>query len=333
MHPAFSSNPRHARVDYPVSWQAYALNWAMSLSIRPLLEVTAATVGSPQSRYVLALARQAYALGGMYARSLPDYVQVEKVDFGAFDGEWLRAGSGLQDSKVMLYLHGGGYFFSSAEHHRPITWRLSRAANRPVLAINYRMAPEHDFEHWREDAITAYQHLLLRGYKPENILIGGDSAGGHLTLVTLQTLRDRGLPLPRAALCISPWTDLANTAGSHASNRWRDPMFAATAVRALADLYVQGRDPYDPLVSPLYGSFEGLPPLMIMAGSTEVLRDDARRAADKARASGVPVIYEEWHRMPHVFPIFAFILPEGRRAYRHMARFFQMVEKGAAPHH
>lgn len=315
-HPSPASRP-----DYPLSWQSYALNWALTLSVRPLLEVTGV---SPRSMW---LARKAYALGGVYATMLPEFVQLERVDLGHFTGEWLRAGEGMQDRKVMLYLHGGGYFFSSAEHHRPITWRLSRAARRPVLAINYRMAPEHDFEHWREDAVTAYKHLLNRGYAPEDILIGGDSAGGHLTLVTLQTLRDRGLPLPKAALCISPWTDLANTSASHAQNRWRDPMFAATAVRKLATHFVQGRDPFDPLVSPLYGNFEGLPPLMIMAGSTEVLRDDARRVAERAQVAGVHVHYEEWHRMPHVFPIFAFFLPEGRRAYRHIARFFQSVER------
>ncbi len=311
--------PLPSQADQPLSWQAYALNWAMSLTIRPLLEVS---VVSPRTLW---LARQAYALGGLYAARLPDFVHQESVQLGAFSGEWLRAGARLSDRKALLYLHGGGYFFSSAEHHRPITWRLSRATRRPVLAINYRMAPEHDFEHWREDAVTAYEHLLRRGYKPEDILIAGDSAGGHLTLVTLQTLRDRGLPLPRAALCISPWTDLANTAESHERNRWRDPMFPAPVVRRLASLYAQNRNPFDPLVSPLYGNFEGLPPLFIMAGSTEVLRDDARRAAGRALAAGVSVVYEEWHRMPHVFPMFAFFLPEGRRAYRHMSKFVRSV--------
>ena len=308
-----------ARPHDRVSWQAYALNWALSLSVRPLLEVAAV---SPRTMWV---ASRAYAVGGAIATRLPRHVQVDAVNFGEFDGEWLRAGM-VDEGKAMLYLHGGGYFFSSAQHHRPITWRLSRAAKRPVLAINYRMAPAHDFEHWREDAVTAYQYLLDKGYRPENILLGGDSAGGHLTLVTLQTLRDRGLPLPRAALCISPWTDFTNSADSHDSNRWRDPMFPSPAIRALASHYVRGRDPYDPLMSPLYGDFAGLPPLLIMAGSTEVLRDDARRVAGRAREAGVSVVYEEWHRMPHVFPLFAFFIPEGRRAYKHIARFFRGVE-------
>jgi acetyl esterase/lipase len=315
----------HTHVSRPherISWQAYALNWVMSLSVRPLLEVSGV---SPRTMW---LARRAYEVGGAIATRLPHHVRATPAEFDGFDGEWVRTGDKLDESKVMLYLHGGGYFFSSAQQHRPITWRLSRAAGRPVLAINYRMAPDHAFEHWREDAISAYQHLLERGYQPEDILIGGDSAGGHLTLVTLQTLRDRGIPLPRAALCISPWTDLANTSGSHGSNRWRDPMFPSPVVRRLASHYATGRDPYDPLVSPLYGDFTGLPPLMIMAGSTEILRDDARRAAARAREAGVSVVYEEWHRMPHVFPIFAFFIPEGRKAYRHMARFFGDVERG-----
>lgn len=308
------------RLRSDISWQAYALDWALSLSVRPVLELT--SVG-PRTMW---FASQAYRYGGVYAKRLPEFVQVEKVRLGNFSGEWLRAGVGLQDRKVTLYLHGGGYFFSSAQHHRPITWRLSRATKRPVFSINYRMAPKHGFEQWRDDAVEAYQYLLKKGYQPEDIIVAGDSAGGHLTLVMLQTLRDRGLPQPAAAICISPWTDLSNTAESHHSNRWRDPMFASRAIRRLARFYADGRDATDPLISPLYGNFEGLPPLLIMCGSTEVLRDDARRVADKARKAGVNVVYEEWHRMPHVFPLFASILPEAKRAYQHVSHFLKDVE-------
>lgn len=307
-----------------VSWQAYALNWVMSLSIRPVLEVAFV---SPHTMW---LANRAYAVGAAMARQLPSFVSVEPVQLGPFDGEWLRAGR-VNEGKAMLYLHGGGYCFSSAQHHRPITWRLSRAAHRPVLAINYRQAPDHHVDHSCEDAVAAYRHLLAKGYQPQDILVGGDSAGGHLTLVLLQTLRELGLPMPAGAMCISPWTDMANLAASHNSNRWRDPMFPSPTIRKLAKHYTRGRDPFEPRLSPVYGEFEGLPPLLIMAGSTEVLRDDARRVAQRASAAGVEVTYEEWHRMPHVFPLFAFFIPEGRRAYKHMARFFQRVDGRITP--
>lgn len=304
-----------------VSWQARALNTALRYSIKPVLEL------APVSPTTMRLADRLYGVAGAFLRQLPHFVEARSEDFGHFQGEWLRAGTGLREDKAMLYLHGGGYCFSSAEAHRPLTWRLSRAAKRPVLAINYRQGPDHHLDLAREDALRAYEYLLDRGYAPGNILIGGDSAGGHLTLVTLQSIRDAGLPLPRAGMCFSPWTDLSCESPSYENNSQHDPMFAARAVAGLSRHFARDRDPYDPRVSPLHGDFTGLPPLMITAGSTEVLRDDARRAAERAREHGVEVVYEEWRSMPHVFQLFAFWLPEARAAYRHMARFIQAVER------
>lgn len=304
-----------------ISWQARALNLALRYSIKPVLE------RAPVSPTTMRVASRLYGVAEAFLQHLPDFVETRPEDFGHFQGEWLRAGDGLREDKAMLYLHGGGYCFSSAEAHRPLTWRLSRAAKRPVLAINYRQGPDHHLDLACEDALWAYQHLLDRGYAPGNILIGGDSAGGHLTLVTLQSIRDAGMPLPRAGMCFSPWTDLSCESPSYQHNSQRDPMFAARAVAELSRHFARDRDPYDPKVSPLHGDFTGLPPLMITAGSTEVLRDDARRAAERARAHGVDVVYEEWRSMPHVFQIFAFWLPEARAAYRHMTRFIQSVER------
>ncbi|MDP2226272.1 MAG: alpha/beta hydrolase [Moraxellaceae bacterium] len=311
----------HVRPPYPLSWQARAFNVALMMTIKPVLEL------APINPTTMRLGDRIYALAGGFLRQLPSFVRSEPARFANFNGEWLRAGNGLREDKVMLYLHGGGYFFSSAEAHRPLTWRLSRAAKRPVLAINYRQGPNHHIDLAREDALEAYQHLLDRGYPAEHILIGGDSAGGHLTLVTLQAIRDAGLPLPRAGLCFSPWTDLSCESGSYESNRTRDPMFASRAVAALSGYFATGRDPFHPHVSPLHGDFTGLPPLLLTAGSTEVLRDDSRRAAQKAVEQGVQVVYEEWRGMPHVFQLFAFWLPEARAAYRHISRFIHTVER------
>lgn len=311
-----------ARPVYPLSWQARSLNMALMMSVKPLLGV------APINGATVRLVDYAYKVVELALRQTPGFVKIKPQRFDAYDGEWLRAGKGLDEDKVMLYLHGGGYCFSSAQAHRPLTWRLSRMARRPVLAINYRQGPDHDFEHWRDDALSAYQHLLDQGYEPENILIGGDSAGGHLTLLTLQTLRDQGLPLPRAGMCFSPWADLSCESPSYQRNRFRDPMFTASAVEGLSRYFTRARDPYHPVISPLHGDFSGLPPLLVTAGSTEVLRDDARRVARRAREHGVSVLYEEWRGMPHVFQLFAFWLPEAKAAYRHMARFVQTVERG-----
>lgn len=314
-----------SRPVYPLSWQARVFNLAMMVSIKPMLEV------APVNSFTMRIIDRLYTVAGVLTQRLPAFVAVEEASFGHFDGEWLRAGDGMNEDRVMLYLHGGGYCFSSAQAHRPLTWRLSRMARRPVLAINYRQGIDHEFEHCRDDAITAYQHLLDGGYQPQNILIAGDSAGGHLTLITLQAIRDAGLPLPRAGMCFSPWTDLSCEGESYQHNRFRDPMFSARAVTHLARYFRRNRDPYHPLVSPLHGDFSGLPPLMIMAGSTEVLRDDSRRLAQRAHDHGVQVLYEEWRGMPHVFQMFAMWLPEAKMAYRHMAKFVSLVEKEALP--
>ncbi|MGN9839800.1 alpha/beta hydrolase [Nonomuraea sp. H19] len=257
----------------------------------------------------------------------PAHVTIVPAAFSSCGGEWVRGGQGLDERKAVLYFHGGGYFSCSPRTHRSITWRLSVTARRPVLALDYRQGPVHKLADSLADALDAYDCLLRRGHAPGDIIFAGDSAGGHLTLATLLALRDQGRPLPAAAICLSPWADLTDS--PRRGNRWQDPLLPASRVRWLARRWTSGLDPRDPLVSPVHGDFTGLPPLMIVTGSTEVLRDEARRVAERARCHGVPVWYEEWDRMPHVFPILADVLPEARLAFRHMARFLRAV--GARP--
>ncbi|MBP2703730.1 alpha/beta hydrolase [Microbispora sp. RL4-1S] len=234
----------------------------------------------------------------------------------------------LDEDKVALYFHGGAYFVCSPATHRPITWRLSAAAGRPVFAADYRQGPPHSLGESLADALGAYEGLLDRGYRSRDILVAGDSAGGHLTLALLLTLRDRGLPLPGSAICLSPWTDLSGP--RRRARFWADPMLPAGRVEWLARRWTDGLDPCDPLVSPVYGDYTGVPPLMIVTGSTELLRDDGRRVATSARENGVPVTYEEWRRMPHVFAILADVLPEARLLFGHIRRFLAAVEAHAA---
>lgn len=315
-----TSEPLILRPRETISGQAKALGWALSMTIRP---IAVHATRSPAA--MIGLRRLFRATGAVLSRT-PPQVDITPVHDEAARGEWVCDPAGAGSSQVMLYLHGGGYFFGAAAMHRQITWRLSRALKRPVLAIDYRLAPRHTFEHWRDDAVAAFRHLLSRGYRGEDIVVGGDSAGGHLTLVLLQTLRDRGLPLPAAGVCLSPWTDLSGGSPSIRSNAARDPMIPAATLLLLSRYLLQDRDPHDPLVSPLHGDFSGLPPLCVLVGGTEVLRDDSRRLAMRAREAGVQVHYEEWHRMPHVFPIFAPVLPEGRSAFRHIARFVNALD-------
>lgn len=308
---------RDVAPEYPLSWQARALTGLMRHTVKPVSHLFL--------RHALALnaASQLGELVRLLPVGTPGHVTVVPAAFSACGGEWVRAGDDLDQRKAVLYLHGGGYFSGSPRTHRPITWRLSAVARCPVLALEYRQGPVFKLADSLSDSLDAYACLLDQGYEPEDVIIAGDSAGGHLTLATLLALRDRGMPVPSAAICLSPWTDLTDF--PRRANRWQDPVLPAGRVRWLARRWTDGLDPRDPLVSPVLGDFTGLPPLMIITGSTEVLRDEARRVAERARRNGVPVTYEEWPRMPHVFPLLADVLPEARLAFRHMARFLSAV--------
>lgn len=305
------------------SKRAHALGWLMAATVRP---IATTCLRSPEG--LLALRKGFRVLGSVLERT-PKSVTIRAVHQPDVRGEWVQAVPAKSAKSVVLYLHGGGYFFGAGSLHRQVTWRLSHALARPVLAIDYRLAPRHSFEAWRDDAVSAYQYLLKQGYLGADITVAGDSAGGHLTLVLLQTLRDRGVSRPRAAICISPWTDLSADSLALKAHPRRDPFIPSAGLGFISRFLTRNRSPFDALVSPVHGDFRGLPPLYVMIGSTEVLRDDARCMVARARAAGVDVAYEEWHRMPHVFPIMAAVLPEGRLAFRHMREFLARVEASA----
>lgn len=276
------------------------------------------------------LARGARRTAKMMERNerIPSFIDVTFVDIptpaGTMSAEWLsskREGHEPQAGKVILYFHGGGYFMCSAATHRPLTTRLAHVAKRRVLSINYRQAPDHKFPAWLDDAVSAYRYLLDEGYKAGNISLGGDSAGGNLTLIALQQIRTEGLPMPGAAFVISPWADMGGESGSLDRNATRDVMFTPGGVRALGLYHAQERDAKHPLISPVHADYHGFPPMLIQVGSTEVLRDDSRRVAAKARADGAHVTLEEWHDLPHVFHVFADYIPEAGKAIRRIARF------------
>lgn len=310
---------RDVAPDYPLSWQARALTGLMRGTFKP--------ASSLLMRHGLALdcAARIGELTRWVPIRPPGHVTITSAGFSACGGEWVRAGEDaeLDEGKALLYFHGGGYFACSPSTHRSITWRLSAAARRPVLALDYRQGPVHKLADSLDDALDAYRCLLDQGYAAGDVILAGDSAGGHLALATLLALRDRDVPLPGAAICLSPWADLTDF--PRRANRWQDPLLSAGRIRWLARRWTSGLDPRDPLVSPVLGDFTGLPPMMIVTGSTEVLRDEARRVATRARQAGVPVTYEEWPRMPHVFPLLADVLPEARHAFRHMAGFLDAV--------
>ncbi len=254
---------------------------------------------------------------------LPKDVKCEPVDAGGTPAEWITT-PGVVSQRVILYLHGGGYVGGSIETHRDLVARISRVSKARILIIDYRLAPEHPFPAGLEDAVAAYRWLVsTEGIKPDNLIVAGDSAGGGLTVATLVKLRDEGVALPAAAICLSPWTDLANTGESVKSKAEIDPFITPEGGELMAKLYLKDTDPRNPLASPLYASLQGLPPMFVQVGTSEILLDDSVRLAERAKAAGVNVKLDIWEDMIHVFAAFAGFVPESREAIERIGEFIR----------
>lgn len=252
------------------------------------------------------------------------------ADADGVPGEWVMAPTST-DQTTILYLHGGGYSIGSLNTHADMVSRLARACGARAFNVDYRLAPENPYPAALEDATTAYRWLLKQGVRPETIVIAGDSAGGGLTAATLLALKQAGDPLPGAAVMLSPWTDLAGTGESMSTRAEADPMIVVDPLNGMAKMYAGNASLTDPLVSPLYGDYSGLPPMLIQVGDCEVLLDDSRRYAEKAKAAGVDVTIEVWDEMIHVFQVFAPMLPEGQQAIDRIGEWVrQHVSAGAA---
>ena len=250
-------------------------------------------------------------------------VRTQDVRAAEVPCRWLTAGAGGDDS-VVLYLHGGGYQIGSLVSHHNIMARLAKAGGCRVLGVDYRLAPEHRFPAALDDAVAAYRWLLDGGLAPENIAVCGDSAGGGMAVALLTLLRDRGLPLPAAAVAMSPWADMAVRGDSYERNAAADPVTRRATMELMARTYL-GRhgDAADPLASPVHADLAGLPPLLIQVGEREVLLDDAVTLADAVRKAGGAVTLNVWPGMIHTFQLFTGRLDEADAAIDEAARFIR----------
>lgn len=244
----------------------------------------------------------------------------EETNAGGVPAEWLTPETASGDG-VLMYLHGGGYCIGSMTSHRHMIANIARAAGVRALSVGYRLSPEHPFPAGLDDAVTVYRWLVEKGTPPKCIVIGGDSAGGGLTLATLLKLREDGIDQPAGAVLISPWTDLTSSGDSIRTQAASDPILNPDRIGHIAQWYADGADVTLPLISPLFADLSGLPPLFVQVGSAEILLDDSTRLAQAALDQGLDLELDVWEDMFHVWHYYADWIPEGREAIEKIAQF------------
>jgi epsilon-lactone hydrolase len=236
-----------------------------------------------------------------------------------------------EDDGVILYFHGGGYVIGTPRTHAQLTSKLAALAGTNAISVDYRLAPENPYPAGLDDALAAYRALLDSGVAPSKVALAGDSAGGGLALATLVAARDVGLPLPAAAVLFSPWTDLTLSGASHTSKADVELILTAGRLSEWAADYAGGTAPEHHLISPLFASLTGLPPLLLQVGSDEILLDDSTSLASRAAAADVEVSLEVTPHVPHVFQRFAGSLDEADIALTSAGAFIRAHLNDAQP--
>ena len=228
------------------------------------------------------------------------------------------------DAPIVLYFHGGGFRIASALAYRSYGSHLAAVLGARVLLVEYRLAPEHKFPKAVDDCFAVWESLLAEGVDTGRIVIAGDSAGGGLAAsVTMHALAD-GV-LPAGVICCSPWVDLTITADTYDTNAESDKLFSRTSAEEAAPAYLGGADPMNPIASPLFGDWDGAPPLLILVGDAEVLLDDSRKLAEVAKAAGVDVTLSVYPEMPHIWTMSYPAFPEAVEGVTEMAEFVARV--------
>lgn len=253
---------------------------------------------------------------------LPPDVRTEPADLGGTSAVrlWIE---GMSPTATILHFHGGCYAVGGPDTSAGLAANLARRTGAAVVSVDYRLAPEHRYPAAVEDALTAYRALLEGGTAPERIAVAGESAGAGLALAALLAAQREHLPQPAAALLLSPWVDLTQSGDSITSKAEVDPSMTGRALTIRAASYLDGADARSELASPAFADLRGLPPMLIQAGSHEVLLDDALRLAAKAAIDDVQVTLDVVPGAPHVFQAFAAVLDEGRDALDRAGMFLR----------
>lgn len=249
--------------------------------------------------------------------------QVEKIKIGDLNS-FRICSEDVNDDYLILFFHGGCFTTCSTNDHLDLCGKLSNLTGIPVLSVDYRLAPEHKFPAPHEDCLTAYLWLLKQGMDPSKIIIVGISSGGTLALSTLLFLRDNKVKLPAAAVCMSPLVDMLFQGHSIITNGGKD-WVRQEMLDNLRNIYIKGHNLTNPLASPLYADLHGLPPIMIHAGSHELLLDDIIKFHKKAKDSELEVTFELWKDMFHCFQMFSSSIPEGQSALENVGMFIKKI--------
>lgn len=267
--------------------------------------------------------------GAARAGKLPEGLEVQSVEAAGMVAEWLIP-AGADGDKVVLYVHGGGYVSGSCSDHRNVVAKLARYTGVTHLLFEYCLAPEHPYPAALEDSVAVYRWLLDSGFRPENIVMAGESAGGGLCLATLLALKERNLPMPVAGVAISPWTDLTCSGESYRTKNKVSPA-PLNSWTVFSRHYAGSHDPSDPLISPLFGDLKGLPPLFINSAVDDELFDDGEQFYLRAKEAGVDVQFRSGEGMIHCYPLLAPLFREAEEAMLEIAGFIKSRLQGAEP--
>ncbi len=261
------------------------------------------------------------------ATPVPKDVKWEAVDASGVPAEWITT-PGVVPQNVILHYHGGGWIGGSAKNSREFLGRLSRATKARIISVDYRLAPEHPYPAAVDDAFTAYKGIFSSKNSPKKFIMLGESAGGNLVAVTMLKARDAKLPLPVAAVLLSPGTDMALTGGSFVSRVEADPFLSPEMSKIMVNSYISKTDlERDPNVSPIYADLKGLPPLFIQVGTAEILYDHSINFAAKAKNAGVSVEVDEIQDGLHAMAMFPAIIPEAAKATEDIVNFIKKFFK------
>lgn len=306
-----------------MSWQVHAINLVMRVSKfrlngKNFVDAKAAMIKMADTPAAKA--------------QYPDGAVVEKTELNSVNCEWVCDHSiASNEPKVIVYFHGGGFFAGSPNTHRGAAHWLSACSKMKALVIDYSLTPEALFPTQLNEAVAAYQWLLDNGYQSQNIAFGGDSAGGNMTIAVMKMLQQQQLPLPFAGFCISPWADLTHSGDSWQTNKRRDPMVAQSLLENAAAVYAGSYPLDDPMISPVFADYTGLPPLYLIAGESEVLLDDLHRIADGAKKANVFVQKKIWPTVPHAFTSMVGLIPEAKIAIEDIALFLNKQHEQTSP--